>query len=416
MTTTVGSGLGGSIGFASETIYGTYVAPSRYLEFESETLAWKPKRVVGKGLASGRTMQRNTQRSQLNSTVDGDIKTGVYYNYMGLLFGSLMGSMTTTPVQQGSTAAYLQTHALASQLNQSLTIQVGKPDISTATVHPYNYRGLKVSKGVIECGLDEYLTQTLTFDGQQYDTTNSFSAPSYLATNTLFSFAQGVFRIGTYGSEVLTEGIRKFTLNLDRPMRADMFFLDGTGLKQQPVQNNFTMLTVDLEYDYWVDSGMIADFFADTARSLIIDFIGPQIAVGAGGAKTITAVSAAAGGGVVTAASHGYSNGQTVIIAGVTGTGMPSPSINGTWVVNNVTTNTFTIGLNTTGFSYTSGGTAQLTYNNQISFQIPNLRWDGDDPGIAGPDVIQPKLKLVGLDDGTHTPMTISYMSSDTAL
>lgn len=80
-----------------------------------------------------------------------------------------------------------------------------------------------------------------------------------------------------------------------------------------------------------------------------------QIATGTGGAKTITAVSVGYPA-MVTSATHGLSNGDFVTIASVTGT--MSTVINTTFTVMYKTTNTFAINLDTTGLTYTSGGTA----------------------------------------------------------
>jgi Lambda phage tail tube protein, TTP len=81
-----------------------------------------------------------------------------------------------------------------------------------------------------------------------------------------------------------------------------------------------------------------------------------QIATGTGGAKTITAVTIGYPA-IVTSTSHGLSNGDVVTIASVTGTMSTAINVAG-WVVLYKTTNTFAIALDTTGLTYTSGGTA----------------------------------------------------------
>ncbi len=81
--------------------------------------------------------------------------------------------------------------------------------------------------------------------------------------------------------------------------------------------------------------------------------------------KTITAITQA-NPGVFTSAAHGYSNGDWVAISGVVG----MTNFNGlTWIVQNVTMNTFTVtdlfgnAVNTTLFNtYTSGGVAARIY------------------------------------------------------
>lgn len=81
--------------------------------------------------------------------------------------------------------------------------------------------------------------------------------------------------------------------------------------------------------------------------------------------KAITAITKA-NPGVFTSAAHGYSNGDWIFIQSVGG----MTNFNGlTWIVQNVTTNTFTVtdlfgtAVDTTNFSvYTSGGTAARIY------------------------------------------------------
>ncbi|MBK7082352.1 MAG: phage tail protein [Betaproteobacteria bacterium] len=81
-----------------------------------------------------------------------------------------------------------------------------------------------------------------------------------------------------------------------------------------------------------------------------------QIATGTGGAKTITGVSVGYPA-IVTSSAHGLSNGDVVTIASVTGTMATAINV-ANWVVLYKTTNTFAINLDTTGLTYTSGGTA----------------------------------------------------------
>lgn len=79
-----------------------------------------------------------------------------------------------------------------------------------------------------------------------------------------------------------------------------------------------------------------------------------------GSAKNITA-AAAGYPTILTSSAHGLSNGDIVSIASITGT-MGTDATNGlngkSFVVKNVTTNTFAIEANTVGLTYTSGGTS----------------------------------------------------------
>ncbi|WP_426196181.1 phage tail tube protein [Massilia sp. DWR3-1-1] len=82
-----------------------------------------------------------------------------------------------------------------------------------------------------------------------------------------------------------------------------------------------------------------------------------RIATGTGGAKTITAISAGFPA-IVTSAAHGLNNGDVVVLAGIVGAS--ASLLNGTTrVVSNKTASTFALlDADTTGLTYTSGGTA----------------------------------------------------------
>lgn len=81
-----------------------------------------------------------------------------------------------------------------------------------------------------------------------------------------------------------------------------------------------------------------------------------QIATGTGGAKTITAITVGFPA-IVTSAAHGLNNGDVVALTGIVGT---MSALNGTSrTVSNKTASTFALlDADTTGLTYTSGGTA----------------------------------------------------------
>jgi hypothetical protein len=58
----IGSGLAASIGVAAESTYGTYVAPTRFLEFTKEDLKKTKTTIQGGGLAAGRFAKLGSRR------------------------------------------------------------------------------------------------------------------------------------------------------------------------------------------------------------------------------------------------------------------------------------------------------------------------------------------------------------------
>ena len=99
-----------------------------------------------------------------------------------------------------------------------------------------------------------------------------------------------------------------------------------------------------------------------------------EIGTGSGAAKNITAV-ADGFPTIITSAAHGLSNGDVVTIASVGGiTGMNTNS----YVVMNVTTDTFAVEFDSTGGTYTSGGTATPVTWTEISNISSFSGFDGE--------------------------------------
>ncbi len=87
--------------------------------------------------------------------------------------------------------------------------------------------------------------------------------------------------------------------------------------------------------------------------------------------KTITAITKASPGQVTTSTAHGFTNGQVIYISGVAG----MTEVNGlTFTITSTGSNTFTIGVNTSGYTtYTSGGTAK-----KFAQPSDTLTWAGE--------------------------------------
>ncbi len=151
----IGSGLGASFGAAPEVTYGTYVAPTKHYEFSpssGEDLKKQQTFVQGGGLAAGTLAQRGTRRAMTAESGAGSITMDVPNKSFGLLLQALMGT-TVTPVQQGATTAYLQTHALADNFGKNLTLQKGVPQ-TDGVVKPYTFLGSKVTGAEFSCGVE----------------------------------------------------------------------------------------------------------------------------------------------------------------------------------------------------------------------------------------------------------------------
>ncbi len=138
-----------------------------------------------------------------------------------------------------------------------------------------------------------------------------------------------------------------------------------------------------------------------------------QIATGSGGAKTITAV-AVGSPTILTATAHGFSNGDVVAFAALTGA--DAALLNGlSFTVRDKTTNTFSVSIDTTGKTITAGsGTATPTAFTAIANIKTFSGFDGQASEIDKTNLVSTaKEFLLGLVDPGHFQIDYDQDNSD---
>jgi len=270
----IGSGLGAQLGIVAESTYGTFVAPTRFIEFTKESLALKKTTAQSAGIAAGRLLPLSARRVLTRREVQGSIDLEVTNKSMGLLLQALMGT-TVTPVQQGATTAYLQTHTLASIAGKSLTIQKGVP-LTTGTVTDKSFLGCKVTSGEFSCEVGGMLMGTFEIDGKDCDEAQTLATASYPSMSP-FHFGQMAVKTGTFGAETALDGIRKMSCKIERPQDVERFYAGQAGLKKEPIENDQVKISGTIETDY-VATTLDDLHTSDGATSLVWEFVGPIIA------------------------------------------------------------------------------------------------------------------------------------------
>ncbi|MEU7293331.1 phage tail tube protein [Streptomyces exfoliatus] len=270
----IGSGLGAQLGIAAEVTYGSYVAPSKFVEFTKAGLQLKKTTAQSAGIAAGRLLPLGSRRVVTQRQASGGLGLEVTTKHMGLLLQTLMGT-TVTPVQQGATSAYLQTHTLADTAGKSLSVQVGMP-LTTGTVVRKNFLGCKITSGEFSCGVGEMLVSTFEFDSKNVEETSALAAASYPAMS-VFHFGQMALKVGTYGAEVAADGIRKVSIKVERPQATERFYAGADGLKAEPITNDQIKITGTIEMDY-VSPALDDLHTSDAGTSLVWEFVGNNIA------------------------------------------------------------------------------------------------------------------------------------------
>lgn len=303
----IGSGIGGSLGAKIEAAYGTYLAPTSWLEIDKESLTRNQKTILASGLAAGRLVDLAARRVMTtedgNGTTDHpvwDRGTSAAAGGMGKLFTAIFGGTVTPTVID--TTAFTQTYDIADTFGKSLTLQAGIPN-SAGTVLPYTFLGCKATSATWECGIDGFLNMSTDWDIRQVIESQTLVAPAYATGTQPFHFGQATVGVGTAASIQATaatattvlDGVRKISIKVDRKQATDRYYFGntvstaGAMLKSEPIMNDQVVISGSIELDVTAanKTALLDKFAAGTAVSMTFDCVSLSLA-GAATAKFTT--------------------------------------------------------------------------------------------------------------------------------
>ncbi|WP_374457712.1 phage tail tube protein [Nocardioides sp.] len=259
------------MGFSAESTYGTYVAPTRWFPASNFNVQKGQNVVEASGVAAGRSAPVDDVVT--TSWATGGAQFDVLRKGFGLILAQFLGS-SATPVQQGATAAYLQTHALGDNFGKSLTMQGGLPN-AAGTVNPMTATGSKITKLELSCQLDGLVQATIEIDGKTYTEAQALAAPSYLTSNPPFHFGEMTVKLGTFGAEAAVQGVRGVTISMTRPQATDRFYGGNSGSKSEPIWNDFIDVSGSFDVDFVTKADFHDRWTGNTATSAVVEWVGP---------------------------------------------------------------------------------------------------------------------------------------------
>lgn len=239
-----GTGLEAQIGFIDESVWGTYVAPTRGFEFISEKITADIQKVRSKGIRSSR-FQRSDRVQTYVQGAAGDVQYEVLTNGFGLLFKHMFGAVTTT--SPGGAKPLEKVHTFTPDANgqkgMSLTAQVGRPDIS-GTVNPFSYVGGKIPAWEVSAAFGEALMLSNTFDFKTEDTTRALATLAFAAsTAQMLTFVGGTVTV--FGSTVFVKSV---SLANNKALKTDR---RGIGnVKREQLANGEFEITGSLDAEF----------------------------------------------------------------------------------------------------------------------------------------------------------------------
>ena len=267
----IGSGLAASFGLKAESTFNTYAAPDAFYRINSAEV--KPQKGIAESdvLAAGALQNPASYRVVTTTWGSGAAMLPVPNTKFGRILNQIFAS-GGTPMQQGATAAYLQTHTLGDNVGKFFSAQLGVPN-RAGTVVPHTGTGGKVTSAEFSCGVNEQLSCSLEFDfAAVSNSSQTLASPSY-TSQIPFHFKDMTVKLGTtFGSEVSVTGIKKVSLKIERPQDVEAFYAGASGVKAEQVTNGYVAITGTIEADY-IDKTVLEDLYAaDTQTNLVWDF------------------------------------------------------------------------------------------------------------------------------------------------
>jgi Phage tail tube protein len=254
------SGLGGQLGLAEEVTYGTYVAPARYLEFNTENVNYERERIESAGIRAGRrVLHRWAQGIQ---RVQGRIVMECAPQGNALLWKHILGSISTS-----GTNPYTHTATPGDLSGKSLTLQIGRPDIG-GTVRSFSYLGCKIASAELACSLNQWAMLTLNVYGAHEDTTQTLGTASYPATYTPFTFTAGSLQIAAANYDV-----QEFSMSIDNGLALNRHFIRATTPERpkEPLEANRRAITGTITSDF-IDLTAYNRFVNGTEAAMVLTF------------------------------------------------------------------------------------------------------------------------------------------------
>src|SRR5215831_19140768 len=125
------SGLAAQIGYGEESVVGTYLAPTRFLEFNDESLALDQQLIKSSGLRAANRMLRTDREAKGRRTVAGTVNHEIQSKGFGLLLKHMHGKAAVITTPATGTLTRDQTFdGLGDPTGLSMTVQKGVPDNS----------------------------------------------------------------------------------------------------------------------------------------------------------------------------------------------------------------------------------------------------------------------------------------------
>jgi hypothetical protein len=205
-----------------ETTFGTYVAPTRFLEFTQESLKLSLERIESAGLRPSRRVLTTDDWVVGRRGAGGDVEFEVANKGFGLMLKHMLGAVTSAQPNAGSNPTVWEHTGKVGALDaKSFTAQFGRAG-NDGTVRAFSYLGCKVASWELSCDVNGILMLKATLDAADETTAQALATASYAATSVPLVYTGGTISVG--GSQF---DVTKCSVTGDNGLKADRYMLRG---------------------------------------------------------------------------------------------------------------------------------------------------------------------------------------------
>ena len=265
-----------SLNVVEESSYGTYVAPTRAVEYLDGTeLMTEVEFYDGEGMKAGNRASNESRAIEVQRGVTGKIVTEAVTKGLGRLLDWAAGDSAVTSVS-GST---YQHNFYPGDTPASFTAQQGVPQTTAGTVDVYSYLGCMVTGWSFSVGRGAEAKFEFDVVGRALATSESLATLTYPTGYSVYSFKDAA---ATYGGTVtpptttaLASGgtavtnILEFSLQVDNKLNVDRRYFGSSGLRSKPIVGGYREITGSFTAAY-EGTAYRDDYLANTSRSLVV--------------------------------------------------------------------------------------------------------------------------------------------------
>lgn len=262
------------VGVIDEAAYGTALAVTRFLEFNTESVKGMYDRIESEAIRAGTKVLRADRWVPNPKGASGDIELEVFSKGFGFWLKHMLGSVAT-----GTTTDSVTTHtATVGPLDgKSFCLQVGRPDI-TGVVRPYVYTGGKLTGWELANSVDGLLKATMhgLFAAETIPVASPSGAFALQATSYPAVTPAPVEVFAFTGAALTVAGtsvpITDFSLAATNGLKEDRFFIRNSGTMLEPLEEGLREYTwaISTEFTDLTQIGRVASATASGALAAIV--------------------------------------------------------------------------------------------------------------------------------------------------